>query len=58
MYRKLLFKDNGIDKIRSKDELESKFSKCVQKASAQVPQNRKNRTYIFLAATAGMRLLE
>jgi len=50
--------DNGIDKIKSKQELIEKYSPCVSKAHEKIPQDRKRRTYIFLAATAGMRLLD
>ena len=50
--------DNGIDKIRSADELASKFSNCTKYANDLIPADRKSRTYITLAATAGMRLLQ
>jgi golgi apyrase len=50
--------DNGIDKINNKDDLVTKFKKCISKAEERVPKERKSRTYIFLAATAGMRLLQ
>lgn len=53
----LTTKDNGIDKIKDKTELVTKFSKCIQKAQKLIPEERKNRTKISLAATAGMRLL-
>ena len=49
--------DNGIDKIKSKEDLIQKFSKCINESQARVPHDRKSRCYIFLAATAGMRLL-
>lgn len=51
-------KDNGIDKIKSKSELISKFKACIEKADSEIPEDRKSRSYLFLAATAGMRLLE
>jgi hypothetical protein len=51
------FLDNGIDKIKNILELETKFSKCIKKAHELIPKNRKNRTKINLAATAGMRML-
>lgn len=50
--------DKGIDKINDKQELIKSFKNCIQKAYEKVPNERKNRTHIFLAATAGMRLLE
>ena len=34
------------------------FVSSFQKAQETIPNDRKNRTYLFLAATAGMRLLE
>lgn len=55
---RFLFKDNGIDKIKSEDELRSKFGRCVSRADEIVPADRKNRTRISLVATAGMRLME
>ena len=57
---KILFylKDSGIDKIKSQTEFIDKFSTCLNKAQTEIPENRKSRTYLFLAATAGMRLLE
>jgi Golgi nucleoside diphosphatase len=50
--------DNGLDKIKSKQDLINKYSNCIQIAQETIPNDRKNRTYLFLAATAGMRLLE
>jgi Golgi nucleoside diphosphatase len=50
--------DQGIDKINDKQELITSFKNCIQKAHEKVPHDRQKRTYIFLAATAGMRLLE
>jgi len=37
-------------------ELQKSFSACVQQAHNIIPEYRKNRTKISLAATAGMRL--
>lgn len=50
--------DKGIDKFTSKSDVILSFNDCMQLASNLVPQNRKHRTYISLAATAGMRLLK
>ena len=50
--------DKGIDKFTSKSDVVLSFNDCMQLASRRVPQNRKFRTYISLAATAGMRLLK
>jgi hypothetical protein len=49
--------EQGIDKIKNKTELIQKFTPCMNKAHSLIPENRKNRTKISLAATAGMRLL-
>jgi hypothetical protein len=53
----ILKKDNGLDKIESQNELIQKYSNCLNQAENIIPNERKSRTYIFLAATAGMRLL-
>lgn len=52
------FTDNGVDKITDIVELERMFAKCIAKAHELIPKDRKDRTKINLAATAGMRLLE
>lgn len=52
------FLDNGVDKIMDMVELKHMFSKCIAKAHELIPEDRKDRTKINLAATAGMRLLE
>ena len=49
--------DKGIDKFTSKSDLILSFNDCMQIASNIIPNDRKFRTYISLAATAGMRLL-
>lgn len=49
--------DNGIDKIKDKDDLHRKFNKCMRQAHSLVPESRKNRTKISLAATGGIRLM-
>ena len=51
-------KDKGIDKVKSREEIAENFGDCISQAKARVPDDRKSRCYIFLAATAGMRLLE
>ncbi|CAF0780681.1 unnamed protein product, partial [Brachionus calyciflorus] len=48
----------GIDKLTSKDNTILYFNDCLQNASKVIPHERKNRAYIILAATAGMRLLD
>ncbi|CAF1010725.1 unnamed protein product, partial [Brachionus calyciflorus] len=48
----------GIDKLTSKDNTILYFNDCLQNASKLIPHDRKNRTYVILAATAGMRLLD
>ena len=50
--------DKGIDKIVSKEDLIVKYNDCIQLAERSIPNDRKSRTYITLAATAGMRLLK
>ena len=50
--------DNGLDKIKSKEEFIQKYSNCIKKAQDAIPDDRKSRAYLFLAATAGMRLLQ
>jgi hypothetical protein len=55
---KIIKTDTGLDKIKSQSELIKRYSKCIQLAEDTIPADRKKRAYIFLAATAGMRLLE
>ncbi len=50
--------DKGIDKFTSKSDVILSFNDCMQSASRIIPARRKFRTYIGLAATAGMRLLK
>lgn len=50
--------DNGIDKLKSKAQFIEDIEPCILSLKAEIPENRMSRTYIFLAATAGMRLLE
>lgn len=52
------FIDHGIDKINSQQQLEESFQNCIAKANQVIPHDRKSRTYISLAATAGMRVLK
>jgi hypothetical protein len=47
----------GIDKIRKESDLGG-IKNCVEFATNNIKKDRHNRTYIYLAATAGMRLLE
>lgn len=51
-------KDKGIDKLTSKAEFIEKISPCINELQKLIPESRMKRAYIFLAATAGMRLLE
>ncbi|RNA17236.1 ectonucleoside triphosphate diphosphohydrolase 1 isoform X1 [Brachionus plicatilis] len=48
----------GIDKLKTKEDTIIYFNDCLQNASKKVPNERKNRAHILLAATAGMRLLD
>lgn len=50
--------DDGIDKLKSKAEFIENISPCLETLQEEIPQDRMKRTYIFLAATAGMRLLD
>lgn len=50
--------DKGIDKFSSKNDVILSFFDCMQQAGKKIPATRKERTYISLAATAGMRLLK
>lgn len=50
--------DNGISTYKNDSEVKENFSPCIQNAKSIIPNTRLSRTYIFLAATAGMRLLE
>ena len=50
--------DKGIDKFTSKNDVILSFFDCMQQAGKMIPAARKSRTYISLAATAGMRLLK
>lgn len=50
--------DKGIDKFTSYSDVILSFNDCMQLASRVIPSNRKFRTYLGLAATAGMRLLK
>ena len=52
------FLDKGIDKLDSKEEFIDKVSPCLKAMENEIPQDRMSRAYLFLAATAGMRLLE
>jgi hypothetical protein len=55
----LLFKlDGGLSNYQTEDEVEIKFSDCIDQANSIIPLKEKSRTKIYLAATAGMRLLE
>ncbi|RMZ94922.1 ectonucleoside triphosphate diphosphohydrolase 1 isoform X1 [Brachionus plicatilis] len=47
----------GINALRTKEDVILYFNDCLQEASKFIPNQRKNRTHIILAATAGMRLL-
>ena len=47
----------GIDKIKSDNDSEG-IKDCVKFAISKIPTDRHSRTYIYLAATAGMRILE
>ncbi|CAF0751002.1 unnamed protein product [Brachionus calyciflorus] len=51
-------KNPGIDKLNSKNDVILYFYDCLQKSSKLIPNDRKDRAYIILAATAGMRLLD
>ncbi|CAF0750987.1 unnamed protein product [Brachionus calyciflorus] len=51
------FKSPGIDKLKTKDDTIIYFNDCLQNASKTIPNERKSRAHIVLAATAGMRLL-
>lgn len=57
MYSKL-FEDPGIDKLKTREETIIYFNDCLQNAGRKIPNERKSRAHILLAATAGMRLLE
>ena len=50
--------DRGIDKFTSRNDVVLSFNDCMQQASKRIPSSRKSRTYISLAASAGMRLLK
>lgn len=50
--------DKGINKLKSKAEFVENISPCLKMFQDEIPQSRMSRAYIFLAATAGMRLLE
>jgi hypothetical protein len=50
--------DKGINKLKSKQEFVEKISPCLKMLQDEIPADRMSRAYIFLAATAGMRLLE
>lgn len=50
--------DGGLNQIKNRQDLEKKFSTCISKAKDIIPVKRQSRAYIFLAATAGMRLLD
>jgi hypothetical protein len=56
--RKFLFQEIGIDKIGSLDQATLYFDPCLRLARKQIPDARKSRAFIALAATAGMRLLK
>jgi Golgi nucleoside diphosphatase len=51
------FSIKGIDKIRNESDLGG-IKNCVEFATNNITKDRHNRAYIYLAATAGMRLLE
>lgn len=53
-----LFIDPGIDKLKTREETIIYFNDCLQSAGRKIPNERKSRAHILLAATAGMRLLE
>jgi hypothetical protein len=48
----------GIDKLLTMDQSIVYFNRCMQLARRVVPAKRRQRAKIFLAATAGMRLLK
>ena len=50
--------DKGIDKFTSRNDVVLSFNDCMQRAGKLIPAERKSRTQISLAATAGMRLLK
>ena len=51
-------KGTGIDKLYNptQENIDLKFSGCLNKTYGLIPDERKNRTKISLLATAGMRL--
>ena len=47
-----------LDTVKNESEIAEQFDSCIEQAMEVIPADRVHRTYIFLAATAGMRLLE